>query len=178
VIEVRPVLPTAPRQRAAAATLGKAVLRAEPRAGTLLWIREPFFTWAKGRRYLLALPATGRPGAVTSLCLATYTLRASFQTFITRRLLLLDRDGRVLAAARPREVNMARQVWPPELFAPLRAVGIGLTEERFADARALNRAHPGASPLWWARTDPWRAVLGIALGVIMVAVVAAIVRLA
>jgi hypothetical protein len=70
------------------------------------------------------------------------------------------------------------RVWPPELFAPLRAVGIGLTEERFADARALNRAHPGANPLWWARTDPWRAVLGIALGVIIVAVTAAVVRLA
>src|SRR5262249_61551846 len=93
-IEVRPVLPTSPRQRAAAATLGKAVLRAEPRTGTLLWIRDPFFTWAKGRRYRLALPAAGRPRAVTSLCLATYTLRAGFQTFITRRLLLLDPDRR------------------------------------------------------------------------------------
>ena len=154
------------------------MLRADPRTGDLLWIRDPFFTWAKGRRYRLALPAAGRPGAVTSLCLATYTLRAGFQTFITRRLLLLDRDGRVLAAARPRDVDMGKQVWPAELFAPLRAVGIGLTEERFPDARALNRAHPGASPLWWARTDPWRAVLGIALGVIMVVVAAAIVRLA
>jgi hypothetical protein len=58
------------------------------------------------------------------------------------------------------------------------AVDIRLTEERFADARALNRAHPGANPLWWVRTDPWRAVLGIALGVIIVAVIAAVVRLA
>jgi hypothetical protein len=171
-------LPGRPGQRAATATLGKALLRAEPRTGTLLWIRDPFFTWAKGRRYLLALPAPGRPGAVTSLCLATYALRANLQTFIARQLLLLDREGRVLAAARPRDADMARQVWPPELFTPLRAVGIGLTEERFADARALNRAHPGANPRWWARTDPWRAVLGIALGVIIVAVIAAVVRLA
>ena len=68
--------------------------------------------------------------------------RVKFWDWPLWRMLLLDRDGRALAATREQDQNKGLAMWPPELFAPLRAVGVKVTEERFANAADLGRAHP------------------------------------
>lgn len=142
VIEIRPSTPPVRPSRALAAVLRKSFLRADPQAGTLLLAEPPALTWRPDRTWLLSLPATGRPNAVTTICLASYTRIVSIFTYPQWRMLLLDRDGRALAATRERDQNQGRSIWPPELFTPLRQVGIGVCEEQFANPAELTHAHP------------------------------------
>lgn len=143
VIEIRPMTPPGRRpSRALAAVLQKSFLRADPQAGTLLMAEAQARTWRPAREWLLALPTTGRPDAVTTICLASYTQRVKFWDYPLWRLLLLDREGRVLATGREREQEQGREMWPPELFSPLRKVGIGVSEEQFVNPAELDRAHP------------------------------------
>ena len=142
VIEIRPSTPPGRPSRALAAVLRKSVLRADPQAGTLLLAEPPALTWRPDRARLLSLPATGRPDAVTTICLASYSRIVNIFTYPQWRMLLLDRDGRVLAATRERDQKQGRSIWPAELFTPLRHVGIGVTEEQFANAAELAHAHP------------------------------------
>lgn len=61
------------------------------------------------------------------------------------RLLLVDGTGRVLARTRLLPQYAFEQMWP---FDVLDASGLPVTEERFADTRLVQKAHPGAAPLW------------------------------
>lgn len=143
VIEIRPSAPPGRRpSRALANVLRKSLLRADPQAGTLLLAEPPSRTWRPACEWLLPLPATGRPDAVTTVCLASYVQRVKFWNYPLWRMLLLDRDGHALAATREHDQQKGRYMWPAELFTPLREVGIGVTEERFANATQLSQAHP------------------------------------
>lgn len=158
-IEMRPIAPAGRLLPADKAVLRDWVLRADPREGTLVLTEDRPFIVLPPRRRLAALPASGRKDAVVTVCLASYRWRrsgffAAYQEGISWRLLLLDRDGRAVAAGRTRDEHRARQIWPPELFAPLANAGVAVTEERFANAGELDRAHPGASPHWRLATGP------------------------
>jgi hypothetical protein len=69
---------------------------------------------------------------------------ARFHAGVTWRLLFLDGDGRVLGAGRRRDEPKASQMWPARLFTPLEALGIAVTQERYANPGAFKQAHPGA----------------------------------
>jgi hypothetical protein len=143
VIEIRPLTPPGRRPtRALAAVLRKSFLQADPHAGTLLIAEAPALTWRPAREWRLWLPATGRPDAVTTICLATYTRRINMWNYPQWRMLLLDHDGQALATSRARDQRQGMSMWPASLFTPLRRVGISATEERFANAAELNHVHP------------------------------------
>jgi len=143
VIEIRPRMPPGRRPtRALAAVLRASVLRADPQAGTLLLAEPPARTWRPVCEWQLWLPTTARPDAVTTICLARYVQRVKFWDWPLWRMLLLDRGGRALAATREQDQKKGLAMWPPELFTPLQAVGVTVTEQRFADAADLGRAHP------------------------------------
>ena len=145
VIEIRPVAPPGRRPtRALAAVLRKSFLRADPHAGTLLMAEAQALTWRPVRERRLWLPGTGRPDAVLTVCLARYTRRVNMWNYPQWQMLLLDGDGRALAVSRARDQRQGTSMWPAGLFTPLRQVGISATEERFADAAELGRAHPDA----------------------------------
>ncbi len=69
-------------------------------------------------------------------------------------------------------------MWPAELFRPLQAAGIGVTEELFADGREASRAHPGARPHWRLQTGATPYLIGIGVAIVIVVIVAAAVLLA
>lgn len=143
IIEIRPFTPPGRRpSRALANVLRGSFLRADPEAGTLLLAEPPARTWHPPCEWLLTLPATGRPDAVITICLASYVQRVKFWAYPLWRLLLLDRDGRALAATRERDQKQAMYMWPAPLFAPLQQVGIKVAAERFTNATELNQAHP------------------------------------
>lgn len=143
MIEIRPITPPGQRpSRALAAVLRKSFLRADLQAGTLLMTEAQARTWRPAREWLLALPSTGKPDAVTTICLASYTQRVKFWDYPLWRMLLLDRHGWLLAAGRARDQAQGRKMWPPELFSPLREVGVGVSEEQFTTPRELDQAHP------------------------------------
>jgi hypothetical protein len=143
VIEIRPRTPQGQRpSRALAAVLRKSFVRADPQAGTLVMAEPPALTWRPTREWLLSLPATGRPDAVTTICLASYTRIVNIFSYPQWRMLLLDRDGRALAATRERDQAQGRSLWAAELFTPLQQVGVEVTEEQFASTTELSQAHP------------------------------------
>ncbi len=175
-IEVRPAGPVPPRY---ASSARRALLRADPGAGTLLWVTDqaPFAVWLRRiRGATLALPSTGRPDAVTTVVLVTTPWRSRLSHGCERQLLLCDRAGRVRAAGRRIDLEVSRQLWPAELFRPLRAVGVDVTEELFAGAEEANRAHPGARPYWRLQAGPAPYLIGIGIAVVIVVIVAVAVR--
>jgi hypothetical protein len=144
-IEIRPLTPPGRRpSRALANVLHKSFLHADPHAGTLLMAEPPARTWRPPCEWQLSLPATRRPDAVTTICLARYVQRVRFWDYPLWRMLLLDRDGHALAATREHDQKKGLAIWPAELFTPLRRVGIRVTEEQFANATELAHAHPAA----------------------------------
>ncbi len=143
VIEIRPLTRPGRRPtRAWATVIRESFLRADPQAGTLLMAEPRSRTWRPVFEWRLFLPATGRPDAVTTICLARYVQRVKFWDYPLWRMLLLDRDGRALAATREHDQKKGLAIWPAELFTPLRQVGIGVTEQQFANAAELAHAHP------------------------------------
>jgi hypothetical protein len=52
-------------------------------------------------------------------------------------MLLLDGPGRTVGMGRGRDGPVARKLWPPEVFAPLEAVGIGVVSEQYDSAADL-----------------------------------------
>ncbi len=177
VIEIRPIAPTGRLAPATRAVLSKSVLRADPRAGTLLLAEPRAITWAPVRKTVLPLPSTGRPGAVTAIHVVSYARRVNARTYPLWRVLLAGRDGQVLASGRPWDADLGRQMWPAELFAPLQQAGLSVAEEHFTDSSDLDRAHPGASPHARLGTGPRPALAGFAAAVIIVIIIAVTVYL-
>ena len=171
MVEIRPIQPTGPRNAATERAQRSWLLRADPAAGTLTWTEEQP-PWRSGRPpHVLALPAAGRPDAVSKLCLISYRWRTSNSFRVVWRPVLLDREGRTLATGRPRTADEAEQGWPSELFAPLRQLGITLVEEEFRSTTEANEAHPGAVPHAWLGTRRAGPVLGCGLTIVIVLIV-------
>jgi hypothetical protein len=141
-IEVRPVRPEGKVHPFERATLARWVLAAGLSSGTLILSGDGLFG---GKRKIFQLPSTGQPGAVTTVCLATYPWEVGRppRSGCTWRMLFLDRERRVVGASFPRHYWSALRLFPPEVFEPLRAVGIGVVSEWCDSAQALEDAHPG-----------------------------------
>jgi hypothetical protein len=171
VVEIRPIQHAGPRNAATDRALRSWLLRADPAAGTLTWTEEQP-VWRSARPpHVLALPATGRPDAVSKLCLISYRWRTSSTFRVVWRPVLLDREGRTLATGRSRTPGEAEQGWPSEVFAPLRQLGITIVEEEFRSTAEANDAHPGAVPHAWLGTRWGEPVLGCGLAIVIVLIV-------
>jgi hypothetical protein len=83
-------------------------------------------------------------GELAGLVRAIYP-RSLWEADLCGRLLLVDGTGRVLARSRLLPQYAFEQMWP---FSVLDASGLPVTEERFANTRLVQKAHPGAAPLW------------------------------
>lgn len=178
VIEIRPIAPAGRLSPATRTVLSKSVVRADPQAGTLLLAEPRAITWAAVRETVLPLPSTGRPGAVAAIRVVSYARRVNARTYPLWRVLLVGRDGQVLASGRPWDEDLGRQMWPAELFAPLQRAGIGVAEENFTDSSDLDRVHPGASPHARLGTGPRPALAGFAAAVIVLIIIGVTVYLA
>jgi hypothetical protein len=143
-IEIRPVTPPGRLWPADTQPLRKWVLRVNPADGTMVFAEDRPFIITPIRTLILALPSSGRPDAVYTVCLSDHVWQKNLQTGITWQLLFLDREGRVLAAGRKRDEPRASQMWPVDLFKPLETAGVAVTQERYASPKALRHVHPKA----------------------------------
>lgn len=143
VIELKPVPPPGrltPNDRTA---LRRWMIRADQAGGTLLFTEERLAVIVISTRAVtLALPSTGRPDAVRTVCLADYRWIRNLQTGVAFRLLFLDRAGRTLHMSRVRDQPKASQMWRRELFTPLESLGISVTGEHYDSTKAFRAAHP------------------------------------
>ena len=144
VIEIRPVPPQGRVLPGDNAALRKWVLRADPADATLVLTEDRPFIITPVRKVNLALPSSGRADAVHTVCLVDNRWYKNMQTGVAWRPLLLNQEGRVLAQGRTRDEPKASQMWPLELFTPLRALGVAVTQETYPSPKALRRAHPKA----------------------------------
>ncbi len=140
-VEIRALRPQGRLLLADKMTLRKWALCANPAKGTITLTEDRTVTFLRPRTVTLALPSTGRPDAVRTVCLADYRWIRNLQTGVTWRLLFLDRDGRSLHN-RARDQPKASQMWPRELFTPLEPLGISVTEEHYPSTKAFRSAHP------------------------------------
>lgn len=126
-----------------------------------------------------ALPSTGQTDAVTTVCLVTWPYEARSPRYSATlpcwRMLLLDGQGRTVGMGRSRDEPTARKLWPPEVFAPLEAVGIGVVSEEHESAAELRKAHPDAVPGY--QSNVRAAVIGLSVAVLIVLIVGVIVYL-
>jgi hypothetical protein len=143
LIEIRPVRPAGKLLPRESSVLENWRLTADTGSGTLTLAGDKVF--GGGRPRAFPLPATGRTGAVTTVCLATHRWEIGHRTGSTWRMLLLDSDGRLAGAGIPRDYPQALRLFPPEIFEPLTAAGIRVVSEQYDSARALEDAHPGAA---------------------------------
>jgi hypothetical protein len=141
-IELKPVPPPGKIVPADKMALSKWTLRANLADGTLTFSEERLFSRNFTHTVTLALPSTGRPDAVQTVCLADYRWIKNLQTGVSFRLMFLDRDGKALHMSRVRDQPKASQMWPRELFAPLERLGIAVAEEHYATTKAFRSAHP------------------------------------
>jgi hypothetical protein len=140
-VEIRAVPPQGRLLLADKMTLRKWALQANSADGTITLTEDRMVTFLPPRTVVLALPSTGRPDAVRTVCLADYRWIRNLQTGVTWRLLFLDGEGRTLHN-RARDQPKASQMWPRALFTPLEPLGISVTEEHFASTKAFRTAHP------------------------------------
>ena len=79
--------------------------------------------------------------------------------------MLVDGSGRVLARSDARAAAYMDQMWPVEL---LETSGLPVQTRRFSNTRLLNKAHPGAAPLWVFSGGLWLLMLWALLGAVVV----------
>lgn len=96
----------------------------------------------KSRVFPLAAP--DRPDGVAAVCLATHHWEIHPKSGSSWRMLLLDREGRLVGAGLARDHPQVLRLFPAEAFEPLSAVGIRVVSEWHDSGRALEDAHPGA----------------------------------
>jgi hypothetical protein len=137
VIEIRPARPQGRLRLNEPAILRRWRMTADSSSGTLT-------VFGERRPMVFPLPATGRADAVTTVCLATYHWEIRGNSGFTWRLLLLDREDRLAGAGYGRDYPRVLRVFPPEVFKPLRDVGIRVVSERYDTPQALEEAHPGS----------------------------------
>jgi hypothetical protein len=142
-IEIRPVQPAGKLLPGEAPLLDGWRLAADTRVGTLTLSGDGYRGGGASR--VFPLPETGRPDAVTTVCLATHHWEIRPRSGVTWRMLLLNSDGRLVGAGTPRDYPRVLRLFPPEVFEPLTAVGIRVVSESYDSAQALEDAHPGAA---------------------------------
>ncbi|MCA0146557.1 hypothetical protein [Blastococcus sp. LR1] len=163
------------------------VLRSEPvAAGGLLVRKIPHcsltidresgvVTWVDDAvRRRVQLPLGNGPGEVAGLLRASYPpVKAGHpQLPDVFRLMLVDGSGRVLARSAVRAAAHMDQMWPVEL---LETSGLPVQTRRFKNTRLLNKAHPGAAPLWVFSGGLWLLMLWSLLGAVLLLVVGGLV---
>jgi hypothetical protein len=137
LIEIRPARPQGRLRLNESAILRRWRMTTDSSSATLTVLGER-------RPLIFPLPATGRADAVATVCLATYHWEIRGNSGFTWRMLLLDREDRLAAAGYARDYPRVLRVFPPEVFEPLRAVGIRVVSERYDTPQALQGAHPGS----------------------------------
>jgi hypothetical protein len=137
VIEIRPALPPGRLRLNEPAILRRWRMTANPDSGTLTVLGER-------RPLVFPLPATGRADAVTTVCLATYHWEIRPNSGFVWRMLLLDREDRIVGAGFARDYPRVLRLFPPEVFERLAGVGIRIVSEWYDTPQALEDAHPGA----------------------------------
>jgi hypothetical protein len=142
LIEIRPVRPAGKLLSGESSTLGSWRLTADTDSGTLTLSGDRVI--GGGRPRVFPLPATGRPDAVTTACLVTHRWEIRPRSGTTWRMLLLDREGRLVGAGIPRNHPQVLRLFPPGVFEPLTAVGIRVLNEQYDSVQALEDARPGA----------------------------------
>ena len=180
VIEIRPIRPSGRLPLGLTAVLHAWRMRADPRDGTLR-LSEDRALYREPIERVFSLPPAGHADAVTTVCVATWGYHQGFmwpRTYQCWRMLLMDRQGRVVATGRPRDEPIASKLWPAESFAPLAQVGIRTISEHYSTPRTLERAHPGAAPKLMILSWPQKALIGIVAPLILFLIVGTAVYLA
>lgn len=144
IVEVRPVRPEGKLTPHESATLRDWRLTADPASGTLTLTGDKS-AFGSGQPRVFPLPSTGRPDAVTTICLATHHWEIMPRSGATWRMLLLDREDRLVGAGIPRNHPQVLRLFPPEVFEPFKALGIRVVSEWYDTTQALEAAHPGAA---------------------------------
>jgi hypothetical protein len=142
VIEIRPVRPAGKPDNVEPWTMDHWRLTADTGNGTLTLTGDRY---RSSRVRVFPLATAGRADGVTTLCLATYRQEAHPGPRSIWRMLLLDREGRLVGAGLDRPQPQALRLFPPEVFEPLTAVGIRVVSESYDSAQALEDAHQGAA---------------------------------
>ena len=162
MIEIRPIRPQGRIWPDVSSMLRDWRLRANPEDGTLR-LTEDRVLHREPIERVFALESTGRADAITTVCLATFEHFQTGRIYVSWRMLLLDREDRVVGAGRARDEPKAARLWPAESFAPLAQAGIRIATEWYSSPQSLERAHPGAAPkymLWTWRTKALTGILG------------------
>lgn len=141
-IEIRPARPAGRLLPAEGWTVDHWRLTADAGQGTLTLTGDRY---RSGRARVFPLGAAGRADGVTTVCLATYRWEVNPKPRSIWRMLLLDRDGRLVGAGLDRPEPQALRLFPPEVFEPLTDAGIRVVSESYDSAQALEDAHPGAA---------------------------------
>jgi hypothetical protein len=140
-VEIRPVHPDGKLLPIEGWTLEHWRLTADAGKGTLTLSGDRYLS-SKSRVFPLAGP--GQADGVTTICLAVYHWEIHPKSGSIWRMLLLDREGRLVGAGPARDHPQVLRLFPPEVFEPVTAVGIRFVSEWYDSARALEDAHPGA----------------------------------
>ena len=142
LVEVRPARPAGKLLPAEGWTADHWRLTADTGQGTLTLSGDRY---RSGTARVFPLAAAGRADGVTSVCLVTYRWEVNPRPRSIWRMLLLDREGRLVGASLDRPETQALRLFPPEVFEPLTGVGIRVVSESYDSAQALEEAHPGAA---------------------------------
>lgn len=142
LIEIRPARSAGKLPPAEGWTVDHWRLTADVGQGTLTLSGDRYRS--SGAR-VFPLAAAGRADGVTTVCLATYRWEVHPNPRSIWRMLLLDREGRLVGAGLDRPDLQAQRLFPPEVFEPLAAAGIRVVSESYDSAQALEDAHPGAA---------------------------------
>ena len=180
VIEIRPVQPAGRIGPDVSSMLRNWRLRAISRDGTLR-LAEDRALYRQPIERVFALPSTGHADAVTGICLVTFEFSQNFpapRTYVSWRMLLLDRQGHMVGAGRMRDEPKARELWPAEVFTPLKQLGIRVATEWYASPRALECVHPGAVPKFMLWSWPKKALIGFTGALVLLLIMGTAVYLA
>ncbi|RZU32718.1 hypothetical protein [Blastococcus saxobsidens] len=105
------------------------------------WVDDAF------RQGCVQLPLGPGSGEVAGLLRATFPpIKAAHPRYPdVWRLMLVDGDGHVLARSAPQRLQWRDTMWPVE---SLETSGLPVHDRRFRSTRHMQKAHPGAAPLW------------------------------
>ncbi|NEK86965.1 hypothetical protein GCU60_14565 [Blastococcus saxobsidens] len=119
------------------------------------------------RQRRVELPLGTGPGEVAGLLRASYPPVKAGHPRIPDvfRLMLVDDSGRVVARSAAWAAAYMDKMWPVEL---LETSGLPVQTRRFSNTRLLNKAHPGAAPLWVFSGGLWLLMLWALLGAVVV----------
>lgn len=149
--------------------------------GSAISVTDDVLTWSpdsprarrRGGNRSAPLPGTG-PGAVTSILYASYVVgdggvigtRKQFE-----KMLFLDEGGSCLWASTTYFPGQLEDTWPQHSLADLEAFGIAVRRADFTNARALQKAHPGAAGAvqWSSNSLAW--IPGLVLALLLIGLV-------